>query len=470
MGVATFPGRAVTKLAELPYWRDSARRFGWIADRPWSLFLDSGYPAIGSGRYDVFACDPYLKLTTFDRRTCIEDAGGRRWSEEDPFMLLRQALGEPVTNSDGLPFNGGAMGYFAYDLGRFTEPWQTQLSRDLAVPDMAVGLYDWAVVADHHQRRCWLVRQDRDPETAGKWRALRGLFARGDAELPRLPAGGGTVRANMDRGHYARAFRRVQEYIHSGDCYQVNLALRFRTGAPAEPWPCYLALRRVNPAPFAAFMRVPGAAVLSSSPERFLHLEGDRVETCPVKGTRPRSAAGYEDLTLAQQLLDSSKDRAENLMIVDLLRNDLGKTCRPGSIAVPRLFALESFATVHHLVSTVTGRLAPDLHALDLLRGCFPGGSITGAPKLRAMQIIDELECNRRSVYCGSIAYLGFNGVMDSNIAIRTAVHDGASLYYWSGGGVVSDSTLEGEYAEIYDKANAFLGFLHSAELHCVGG
>jgi para-aminobenzoate synthetase component 1 len=223
-------------------------------------------------------------------------------------------------------------------------------------------------------------------------------------------------------------------------------------------------LRRTNPAPYSAFLDLPFAQVLCSSPERFLTLRGDRVETKPIKGTRPRATDPALDAALAEDLARSAKDRAENVMIVDLLRNDLGKCCVPGSVRAEPLFAIESFASVHHLVSTVTGRLAPGRHAADLIRACFPGGSITGAPKHRAMQIIEAIEPHRRGVYCGCIGYLGFDGTMDLNIAIRTLLCTGEQIYAWAGGGIVADSAVESEYQESFDKAAALLAILEAEE------
>src|SRR5690606_14358319 len=222
-------------------------------------------------------------------------------------------------------------------------------------------------------------------------------------------------------------------------------------------------LRIINPAPFSAYLNTPYAQILSASPERFLRVVGGRVETRPIKGTRPRAGHARLDAEIIEALAASEKDRAENLMIVDLLRNDLSKCCAPGTVRVPRLFEVESFATVHHLVSTVTGELRADRDALDLLRGCFPGGSITGAPKLRAMQIIEELEPHRRGVYCGAIGYLGFDGGMDLNIAIRTMVYSRGVIRFWAGGGIVADSRLEDEYQETYDKAAAMLRLLQQS-------
>jgi para-aminobenzoate synthetase component 1 len=266
--------------------------------------------------------------------------------------------------------------------------------------------------------------------------------------------------SSFSRESYAAAFASVQARIQRGDCYQVNLTQRFRARAEGDAWHAYLQLREINPAPFAAFLDFPDGRVLCSSPELFLRVVGDRVETKPIKGTRPRAADGVRDRALVEALRMSAKDRAENVMIVDLLRNDLGKSCVPGSIRASKVFEVESFASVHHLVSTVEGRLAPGKHALDLLAGCFPGGSITGAPKVAAMRIIEELEPQRRSVYCGCIGYIGFDGDMDLNIAIRTLVQHGDYIYAWAGGGVVADSEVDAEYQESLDKAAALLEVL----------
>jgi len=267
--------------------------------------------------------------------------------------------------------------------------------------------------------------------------------------------------STVSRDEYAGAFRRVQEHIRVGDCYQVNLTQRFEARADGDPWAAYLRLREINPAPFAAYLDFPDGRVLCSSPELFLRVAGDRVETKPIKGTRPRDTDRARDRALAEALRTSAKDRAENVMIVDLLRNDLGKTCLPGSVRATKLFDVESFASVHQLVSTVEGRLAPGKDALNLLEGCFPGGSITGAPKVRAMQIIEELEPQRRGVYCGAIGYVGYDGDLSLNIAIRTLVQHGDSIYAWAGGGVVADSDVDAEYQESLDKAAALLAVLN---------
>ncbi|MBA3696916.1 MAG: aminodeoxychorismate synthase component I, partial [Methylotenera sp.] len=270
------------------------------------------------------------------------------------------------------------------------------------------------------------------------------------------------VTSNMDFGRYAQAFDAIKKYIIEGDCYQVNLAQRFSAQAKGDSWQAYLKLREISPAPFMAYMNFGDLQVLSGSPERFLQVMGSHVETRPIKGTRPRSDDKIEDQQYAQDLQNSIKDKAENLMIVDLLRNDISKNCETGSVKADTLFQLQSFANVHHLVSFVTGTLKKGRTAIDLLRGCFPGGSITGAPKLRTMQIIEALEPHRRGVYCGAIGYIGFDGNMDTNIAIRTAMYSAKNtqtgeISFYAGGGIVADSQLEKEYAETLDKASSML-------------
>ena len=450
-------------VTEIPYHADSAVLFEALADRPWAVFIDSGRPLASGGRYDILAADPYATLCTFGGMTEIRDRNGTRHDDGDPFALLREALGPVSPPVPGLPFSGGALGWFGYDLGRRIESLPAQAVAAESLPDMAVGLYDWALVVDHGARRSRLVGAGRDPETRRRWWSLQRLLARPRPPRPRAPfrvLGG--VSCNLDRAAYGAAFTRIKDYIRAGDCYQVNLARRFAAPAAGDGWSAYRRLRQLNPAPFAAFLSTPYGQVLSSSPERFLAVRDGRVETRPIKGTRPRGDTPEGDSALAQELAGSAKDRAENLMIVDLLRNDLGRVCRPGSVRVPRLFAVESYATVHHLVSTVTGELGVGRDAVDLLRACFPGGSITGAPKIRAMEIIEELEPHRRGVYCGSIAYLGHDGAMDSNIAIRTLVYNQGVMRCWAGGGIVNDSVEAEEFQETLDKAAAMLRLLEA--------
>lgn len=451
--------------SELPYREDSTALFEAVADNPWAVFLDSGRRHPGQSRYDIIAAQPYIRLITRGQMTEVH-TDGITLSRDDPFHLLKRHLEIDPALAGELPFCGGAIGYFGYDLARRIERLPSRAAAVERIPDMAIGIYDWAVVVDHLEQRSWLVGQGRDAETDIKWNALVARFTALAPEKARAPFRvTSNVKSSHTRESYGRAFRRIHQYIRDGDCYQVNLAQRFEAQAQGDPWLAYQALRVINPAPFSAYISTPYAQILSSSPERFLGVQRGAVESKPIKGTRPRAGHARLDAELAEGLRVSEKDRAENVMIVDLLRNDLSKNCELGSITVPRLFDVESYATVHHLVSTVTGRLRVDRDAVDLLRGCFPGGSITGAPKLRAMQIIDEVERNRRGVYCGAIGYIGFDGGMDTNIAIRTLTLSHGTVRFWAGGGIVADSEAAAEYQESFDKARALLRLLQQASV-----
>jgi len=453
-------------ITELAYRADdTAALFEAVADEPWSMLLDSGAAGAVRGRYDIIVADPSVALTTWGSDTTIARRTALEQASEDPFALVRRELGEHTPTPDEVPFAGGALGYFGYDLARRLERLPGVATDAEAIPDLAVGIYDWALVVDHERRRVWLAGTGRDPRTAERWRELIERFTEPPTDVARatyrVP---GEARANFDPDGYRAAFERLRAYLRAGDCYQVNLAQRFAVEAHGDPWAAFRRLRTINPAPFAAYLNLPDVQVLSVSPERFLQVDAHgRVQTRPIKGTRPRAREPEADRVLAESLASSPKDRAENVMIVDLLRNDLGRVCRSASVRVPELFAIESFPTVHHLVSTITGELASDRDALDLLRACFPGGSITGAPKVRAMEIIEELEPHRRGVYCGSIGYIGFDGAMDTNIAIRTLVHSAGVARFWAGGGVVIDSEPEAEYQETFDKAAAMLALLREA-------
>jgi para-aminobenzoate synthetase component 1 len=458
-------------LSELPYCADSARLFEALADRPWSMFLDSGRPFVEQGRYDILVADPMLTLTTRGALTEIRSRHKVELSKQDPFALLRRYLQPVEPPLPEVPFCGGALGYFAYDLGRRIEQLPSIAENAEQIPEMAVGLYDWALLVDHQQQRSWLVGQGRDDRTRQHWGELLECFCNPPAPRRRRPFQVlDAPVSNMTYEDYKRAFCRIKHYIHEGDCYQVNLAQRFEVGVKGSLWQAYQLLRKLNPAPFGCYLNTPYAQILSSSPERFLRVRDGEVETKPVKGTRPRASDVGEDRRLVKQLSECRKDRAENVMIVDLLRSDLSKSCALGTVRVRKLFEVESFATVHHLVSTITGQLNTESDALELLRGCFPGGSITGAPKVRAMEIIEELESYQRGVYCGSVAYVGFDGAMDSNIAIRTLVHSDGRLRFWAGGGIIADSEVDAEYSETLDKAAAFLKLLKQVEVDHVGG
>lgn len=446
-------------LAELPYSEESSGLFACIAHRPWSMWLDSGRPGSGYGRYDILVADPVITLTTRGELTEVIGPTSEI-SRADPFSLVRDYLGRHQPCVSGIPFMGGAVGYFGYDLARRLEKLPVQALDAESLPEMRIGIYDWALVVDHAARKCWLASHGRAPQTRERWNEWVALFTQTGFKKDGEFSVTGPVASNMTEASYTSAFDRIQHYIHAGDCYQVNLAQRFEAPATGDAWTAYRHLRNASPAPFAAYLNFDDTQILSASPERFLEVRDRRVETKPIKGTRPRDADPVQDQCNADALLASLKDRAENLMIVDLLRNDIGKNCVPGSVRAEKMFALESFTNVHHLVSTVSGRLAQGHDALHLLRGCFPGGSITGAPKLRAMQIIEELEPHRRGIYCGAIGYIGFDGNMDTSIAIRTAVLSNGTIRFWAGGGIVADSVADREYRETWDKAANMLALM----------
>lgn len=440
----------------LPYLCDSSAYFEAVRDLPWAAWLDSG----GRDRFDIIVAQPVAALTTRGQVTEIVRGAEKSHSSDDPLALLQSMLGHKSEAISDLPFAGGALGYWSYDLGRRYHQLNDAKSANNEPPEMAVGLYDWAIIVDHQQASARLVSRLRYPETEQSLVRISARIVAKLAQSKDLRVAFnvvGQIRPDLSRDDYRYAFEKVKTYLKEGDCYQVNLAQRFSVQAKGDAFEAYRAMRVSNPAPYSAFLEYPELKILCASPERFLKVWQGRVETKPIKGTRARSENADEDRRMSDELRDHPKDRAENLMIVDLLRNDLSRSCEVGSVKAPKLFEVESFANVHHLVSTVEGRLSKGHDALDVLRDCFPGGSITGAPKLRAMQIIEELESQRRGVYCGAIGYVGFDGNMDVNIAIRTLTLKDGELACWAGGGIVADSECEAEYQETLDKASAML-------------
>ncbi len=421
------------------------------------MLLESAGPLGTDNGFDIITADPLATLETRGEVTTLRIGANISKHHEDPLALLahtqQQLLGELDLCATHLPFIGGALGLFGYDLGRRFERLPVQAAADIAVPDMAVGIYDWALLrnvatgdwqlvhwgdkAGLAKRLAWLEQQQAEPAPAF---ALQGSW-----------------QSNMSRAEYGEKFARIQEYLAAGDCYQINLTQRFSAPYQGDEWQAYCLLATANKAPFSAFIRLPESALLSLSPERFLLLDGRHIETKPIKGTRPRHPEPATDRQVARELAQADKDRSENLMIVDLLRNDIGRVSRPGSVSVPHLFTVESFPAVHHLVSTIHGELDARWQGVDLLRACFPGGSITGAPKIRAMEIIEELEPQRRTAYCGSIGYLSQHGRMDTSICIRTLIAEAGRLHCWAGGGIIADSDADSEYQETYDKVARIL-------------
>lgn len=436
-------------LHPLPYHADPARYFQRIRQAPGAILLDAGRPGAERGRYDLMSAWPLAEL-----------APRADESANDFLQRLRGALQSlgPAELAEGhaAPFVGGLIGYLAYDFGRRLEDLPCHSRDDLGLADARFGLYGWALISDHQLGTSELLFHPALPPSERD--RLRALFEAPHADPPVRFRLAQAFQADLNQATYRQAIERIQAYILAGDCYQVNFAQRFQAPCEGDPWAAYLALRKACPTPFSGFQSLPGGgAILSLSPERFIKVNAGQVETRPIKGTRPRGRDAQDDQAQARELLSSRKDRAENLMIVDLLRNDLGRSCRTGSVRVPELFALESYPNVHHLVSCVTAELAPGKDALDLIAGSFPGGSITGAPKIRAMQIIDELEPTRRGLYCGSLLYLDVRGEMDSSIAIRSLLVKDGQVSCWGGGGIVADSDWQAEYQESITKVKVLL-------------
>ncbi len=429
------------------------------------LFLDSASPGPQS-EYSYLLANPFqwLSLET---------------GSEDAFALLRDRLNRfRLTPLPDLPpLQGGLAGMFGYDLAHGIEKLPRPAFRDFRFPDLAVGLYDCVFSFDHRRNRAWLVATGFPADTPGDRRrraherldefrrlldrpiqkSVRPTVAATTLATPLHPTPIPGLSSNFREAEYLEMVRRGIEYVHAGDCFQVNLAQRLIRTPPADPIAIYEQSRTRNPAPFSAYFDLGDFVLASASPERFLRLQAGAVETRPIKGTRPRHPQRELDDVQLRELQASAKDRAENIMIVDLLRNDLGRVCQYGSIQVPVLCGVESYQYVHHLVSQVCGRLRPEKDALDLLKACFPGGSVTGAPKIRAMEIIAELERGQRGPYCGSLGWIGFDGAMDTSILIRTMVLGAGWLQFHVGGGIVADSDPQREYQETWHKAEGLL-------------
>lgn len=453
-----------------------------------AVFLDSAQLRPNCGRYSFIGIDPFSCLV------CKNET-------QDPFQLLAEQLAKfPMQfHPDLPPFQGGAVGFFSYDLYRYLEDIPKHALDDMKFPDMAIGFYDLVMAFDHEKQSAWvfssgyplketLAREERAhsrliwlTQELQNIKEERGVlyekenkfltdrtdlfydkkdFILNEHCMDASFSPGHTERyieTNFSSESYQSAVKKVIHYILQGDIFEANISQRFKTILPdfVSAFDLYRCLRSLNPAPFAAYLNFGDSILASASPERFLKLYKAQVESRPIKGTRKRSQLEIEDKKLASELLNSAKDHAENVMIVDLLRNDLSRVCEDHSVKVPKLCSLESYATVHHLVSVIEGQLKQGKNAIDLLRATFPGGSITGAPKIRAMEIIAEIEPVARGPYCGSIGYIGFNGDMDTSITIRTyAIKDNKATFQ-AGGAVVADSDPLAEYEETLTKVQS---------------
>lgn len=444
---------------------DPVSAFEKLAQGPMSIFLDSALADSPYSRYSFVATDPFQVLRA--KNGLVNLAGVDEVG--DPFASLGRELERfRLAPVEGLPpFQTGAAGYFAYDLCHHLEKLPRAKRDDLYLPDLVLGFFDVVVAFDNKESRAWIISSGfpaarRDARARSRIEEFRARLGSGRPRTrTRIPMGSEWI-SDFTRTAYEETVEKIIEYIRAGDIYQANLSQRYqsRLAESVHPFEVYRRLRRINPAPFAAYLEGEDFAIASSSPERFLRLRGSRVETRPIKGTRARGKTPKEDRAQARELIASEKDRCENVMIVDLLRNDLSRVCDHHSVEVPQLFKLESFASVHHLVSTVVGELRPGTTAADLLRASFPGGSITGAPKIRAMEIIAELEPTQRGPYCGSIGYIGFDGALDTSIVIRTISFKDGVATFQVGGGIVADSNPGDEFEETLAKGRCLFACL----------
>lgn len=436
-----------------------------------SVFLDSGMDSQGMGRYSFIGRDPFLVVSSKGTRVSLQDAQGTRVQEGSPFEILRGLLATYHTEKVlGFPaLTGGVMGYFGYDMGGLLENLPNRSQDIYQIPDCYIGFYDTVLIFDHYEEKVYIASTGF-PELDGekqinraqeRIQELRELLKK----TCHLPAPEGSVATTPYTGDftkeaYCEIVQKAIDYIGAGDIFQVNLSQRFSASLTVPPFALYRYLRQSNPAPFASYLNFGDFVVASASPERYLQLKDQVVETRPIKGTKPRGKDSESDQRLRAELLSSEKDQAELVMIIDLSRNDLGRVCEYGSVQVPDLIRIEEYATVFHLVSTVTGRLQAGKGIVDVIQASFPGGSITGAPKVRAMEIIEECEPIKRGIYTGSIGYLDFNGDADLNIVIRTLLLKDGQAHFQVGGAVTADSVPELEYLETLDKGRALMNAL----------
>ena len=530
------------KVTAIPYQANCEALFNLLRDLPFACWLDSGKPGSEYGRYDIISALPATRLVTANNQTTVFDCQSPSYDylargryKDNPLslvqaelkkltktpnaahnasviddiaiedtvlentvpedtMLAESSTEDTIAGNDAnnghhhIPFSGGAIGYFAYDLHKHLKQSANHNDNQVAkqepsnihqnsseellnsevaslnsnFDDMQVGIYHWAIIQDHQRQRAYITSlPECNPLTL---EIIRGKLS-GLANHAVTSANSATIEvepltATLSKEQYSASLSAINEYILAGDTYQVNFAQRFQAKYKGDPYIAYKQLREAMASPFSAYLQLGDQAIMSLSPERFLQVIDNQVLAQPIKGTLRRDKNPEIDKHRGVALQNDEKNRAENLMIVDLLRNDIGQHCNPGSISVKTLFGLQSFPNVHHLVSDIIGTLKTESSSIDLFRDCFPGGSITGAPKKRAMEIIEELESGSRGVYCGSIGYINNNGDMDTNIAIRTVSCDGELLTCWGGGGIVADSNADDEYQESLDKINSILDIL----------
>ena len=445
-----------THLISLPYVSDSSIYFEAIANDPWSCYLDSGIQddldenISDKSRYDIIVSHPFIKIIADESTVSIEEKNLKKITKQNPFNVLEGILANFNIQETSLPFAGGALGYFSYELSQSS----IKKNKDhVGMPLMMIGIYDWALIVDHQEKTACiashLINKDTKDYLTTLTKKLKSV--KPNNQLFKINS---NIKSLLNFEAYDLMVNKILSFIKEGDVYQINISNKYIVSCEGNSWTGYKKLREINRAPFMAYFHFDDFDILCGSPERFIQSHSKRVETRPIKGTEPRDINTIKDKENAEKLLASEKDRAENLMIVDLLRNDLSKNCIPGSVNVKALCELKSYSNVHHLESIIEGVLKPHSTLTKLLKDCFPGGSITGTPKKRSMEIISDLEPHRRDIYCGSIGYIGFNHNMDTNIAIRTLVRKDNNIYFYSGGGIVAQSNSKNEFDEISFKAS----------------
>lgn len=444
---------------------EPAAFFEQIKDRDYAFFLDSSKTHEAFGKYSFVGFDPLLTYKVKGDKVFISEEGKTLCTTENAFDALnRLYLKYAIPYEAPYPFVGGFVGYLGYDLCHHVEVLPKTAQDKVDIPDAFLGLYDGIVIFDHEKKETLIAALGLKKDAQTRIMEIEALIREAKEMMPWCENTPCVAIPSVSKGQYIKSVQAVRDFIQNGDVYQVNYTQHFKVPLSVPAWDIYKKLRRVNPAPFSTYLNFGEGILASSSPERFIKIEKGRIETRPIKGTMPRYPDDLEkDLATQKTLLNSEKDQSELLMIVDLERNDIGKVAKVGTVKVPELFCLETYETVHHLVATVVGELETSKSVVDCLKATFPGGSITGAPKIKAMEVIDRLEPVCRNVYTGSIGYLGLNGDVDLNIVIRTLVIKDSQAYFGVGGGVVWDSDPLSEYEESLTKAKALLKALNAS-------
>jgi len=443
---------------------NSIELYSVFKEQPYSFILDSGRDHESLGKYSFIGFDPFLLYQCKNDTIEVKIGSEEKVYTGDPFDSLKELLSKyQMEYTSHLPFIGGVVGFFSYDLCHHIEQLPRSAVDDIEIPDCHLGFYDGIIIVDHTEKKTYIAALGIKSDENEVVKAIEDTIMQASVPFEKkkyYTDEDMEFHSNFTKEEYMIALDTIHEYIRTGDIYQVNLTQRFDCDLSIDPFDLYCELREMNPAPFASFIDFGEGHIVSSSPERFIKINEGKIEARPIKGTIPRGKSPEEDEQNRLQLINSEKDKSELLMIVDLERNDLGKISKAGTVKVPELFKLEQYQTVFHLVATVTGELKDDIDIVDCLKATFPGGSITGTPKIRSMEVIDELEPTQRNIYTGSIGYIGFNGELDLNIVIRTILCKENKAYFQAGGGIVWDSQNQLEYEETFHKAKALMDAL----------